>query len=137
MSARDVALVLNHSQATGSARLVLLGIAWHMSDTWNEGAWPSIERLAIYAGVSTRQVMRSIQALEDLGELDVDHHNVKSYGGPKTNRYWVMLKCSEDCDGSMWHRPLSDVLPMFEVVDNSATQVTSVTSVGDIYDTNR
>ena len=137
MSARDVAMVLNHSQATGSSKLVLLGIAWHMSETWNEGAWPSLDRLAIYAGVSTRQVMRSIQQLEDLGELDIDRHNGKSYGGPKTNRYWVMLKCSEDCDGSMWHRPLEAIIPMFEVVDNSTPQVTSEATIGDIYDRNR
>jgi len=137
MSAKDVAMVLNHSQATGSNKLVLLGIAWHMSETWNEGAWMGMDRLAVYAGVSKRQVVRAIAALEELGELDVDRHNGKSYGGPKTNRYWVMLKCSEDCDGSMWHRPLNQILPMFEVVDNSATQVTSGVSVGDIYGISR
>jgi hypothetical protein len=122
MSARDVALVLNHSRAVGSAKLVLIGIAWHMSDTWNEGAWMSIQRLATYAGVSTRQVMRAITVLEDMGELDVDRHNGKSYGGPKTNRYWTMVNCADDCDGSLWHRPLADIVPMFEVVDNFDTR---------------
>jgi hypothetical protein len=122
MSARDVALVLNHSKSSGSQKLVLLGIAWHMSDTWNEGAWPSIERLATYAGVSTRQVIRSIAALEESGELDVDRHNGRSYGGPKTNRYWVTVECDHDCDGSMQHRPLEEIVPMFEVVDNFDTR---------------
>jgi hypothetical protein len=122
MSASQVSLVLNHSTATGTNKLVLLGIAWHMSDTWGEGAWCGMERLAAYAGVSTRQVMRSIQALELSGELDVDRHNGKSYGGPKTNRYWVMLDCPHDCDKSAWHRSIDEIVPKFRAVDNFDTR---------------
>jgi hypothetical protein len=124
MSASSVSLVLNHSQATGTNKLVLLGIAWHEAETGNSGAWCGMDRLAAYAGVSTRQVIRAIQALELSGELDVDRHNGKSYGGPKTNRYWVMVKCPHDCDQSLWHRSLEEFVPKFEVVDNFDTRDT-------------
>jgi hypothetical protein len=93
-----------------------------MSETWDEGAWPSVERLADYAGVSTRQVIRALATLEESGELIVDRHNGKSYGGPKTNRYWVEVPCPDDCDLSLWHRPMSDNVPKFEVVDNFDTR---------------
>lgn len=122
MAARDVAAVLNHSTATGTDKVVLLGLAWHMSETWNEGTWIGLDRIAHYANVSTRTVMRSIANLEELGELDVDRHNGKSYGGPKTNRYWVIVDCPADCDRSMWHRPLEILEPKFRVVDNSDTR---------------
>lgn len=122
MSAREVAQVLNHSHATGTNKLVLLGIAWHTAETGDEGAWPSIDRLALYAGVSNRQVIRAIAALEVMGELDVDRHNGKSYGGPKTNRYWINVPCDDNCDGSIWHRALDEYVPKFVVVDNFDTR---------------
>jgi hypothetical protein len=122
MSAISVSSVLNHSHHTGTNKLVLIGIAWHMSETHNEGAWPSIERLAEYAGVSTRQVIRALAVLEDSGELQVDRHNGKSYGGPKTNRYWVEVPCPDDCDRSIYHRSVAEDIPKFEVVDNFDTR---------------
>jgi hypothetical protein len=122
MSAVSVSQVLNHSHHSGTQKLVLLGIAWHMSETWGEGAWPSVERLAVYAGVSTRQVIRALAVLEESGELQVDRHNGKSYGGPKTNRYWIEIPCTEDCDRSIYHRPMGEIVPKFEAVDNSDTR---------------
>jgi hypothetical protein len=121
MSAKSVAAVLNHSHNVGTPKLVLLGIAWHEEETGG-GAYPSISRLAMYAGVSERQVIRAIAVLEESGELDVDRHNGKSYGGPKTNRYWVNVPCPEDCAGDIWHRPFDDYVPKIEVVDNFDTR---------------
>jgi len=121
MSARDVGLVLNHSRASGTDKVVLLAIAWHMSETHQEGAWPSIKRLAMYAQVSERTVTRSIANLEELGELDVDRHSGRSYGGARTNRYWTLVDCPDDCDRSTWHRPLSELEPTIRLVDNSDT----------------
>lgn len=124
MSAESVAIVLNHSKATGTDKVVLLGIAWHMSDTWGDGSYPGIERLAVYAGVSQRTVIRSLKTLEELGEIDVHRHSGRSYGGPKTNRYWVMVQCPDSCQRDLWHRPLEDLEPKFPVdnsVDNSDT----------------
>jgi hypothetical protein len=118
MSAKSVASVFHHSHQSGTPKLVLLGIAWHDDETGG-GAWPSISRLAVYAGVSERQVIRAIAALEESGELDVDRHNGKSYGGNRTNRYWINVPCPEDCAGDIWHRSFDDYVPRFEVVDNS------------------
>lgn len=89
-----------------------------MSDTGHAGAWPSIERLADYAKVSTRTVIRSIANLEEMGELDVDRHSGRSYGGQKTNRYWIMVECPNTCDGSIHHNPFDELEPKFRVVDN-------------------
>lgn len=122
MSAIEVARVFNHSHATGTNKLVLLSIAWHQSETWGEGAWMGLDRLALHAGCSTRQVIRAIAALEIMGELDVDRHKGKSYGGPKTNRYWINVPCDSDCDGSSWHRSIEEIVPKFEVVDNFNTR---------------
>ena len=122
MSASSVASVLHHSHHSGTPKLVLLGIAWHMSETWDEGAWPSISRLATYSGVSERQVIRALAVLEESGELLVDRHSGKSYGGNKTNRYWVEVPCPDDCAADIWHRRFDDYVPKFEVVDNFDTR---------------
>lgn len=121
MSAASVASVLHHSHHAGTAKLVLIGIAWHEEETGG-GAYPSISRLANYAGVSERQVIRALAVLEESGELDVDRHNGRSYGGPKTNRYWINIPCPEDCAGDIWHRRFDDYVPKFEVVDNFDTR---------------
>ncbi len=122
MSAISMSLVLNHSKNTGTNKLVLLGIAWHMSETDNDGAWMGMDRLAQYAGCTKRTVIRALEILEESGELHISRRDGKSYGGPKTNRYWVNVECSDDCDGSMWHRQNSNVIDMIMPVDNFATR---------------
>jgi biotin operon repressor len=121
VSAVSVSTVLNHSAATGTDLVVLIGIAWHMSDTFGEGAFPSIERLARYCNKSERTVMRSIKNLEELGELDVDRHSGRSYGGQRTNRYWVLTSCPMECDKSNYHNSVFEFEPRFKPVDNSDT----------------
>lgn len=120
MSAASVSTVLHHSNATGTDLVVLIGIAWHMSDTFGEGAFPSIERLAMYCNKSERTVMRSIKNLEELGELDVDRHSGRSYGGQRTNRYWVMTSCPMECDKSNHHNNVFEET-RFKPVDNFDT----------------
>ena len=122
LSASSVAQVFHHSQHSGTPKLVLLGIAWHMSETGDAGAWPSISRLATYAGVSERQVIRALAVLQESGELDVDRHKGESYGGHRTNRYWIILPCPSECDGTIYHRDFGDNVPKFEVVDNFDTR---------------
>jgi hypothetical protein len=121
MSASSVASVFHHSHHSGTPKLVLLGIAWHEDETGG-GAWPSIPRLAMYAGVSERQTIRALALLEESGELDIDRHNGRSYGGQKTNRYWINIPCPDDCAGGPWHRSFDDYVPKFEVVDNFDTR---------------
>lgn len=89
MSVEAMNLVLNHSKATGRAKLVLLGIANHFGDN---GAWPSIETLARYANASERSVKRDIQELIALGEL-ICEVNASPMGGQyKTNLYWITIE---------------------------------------------
>jgi hypothetical protein len=89
MSIEAMTLVLNHSRATGRAKLVLIGIANHQGD---QGAWPSIETLARYANSSERSVMRDIQDLEALGELIVERNAAPIRGQYRPNLYWVTVK---------------------------------------------
>jgi hypothetical protein len=88
MSIEAMNLVLNHSKATGRAKLVLLGIANHFGDN---GAWPSISTLARYANASERSVKRDIQELVDLGELTVEVNSAPMRGQYKTNLYWISV----------------------------------------------
>lgn len=89
MSIEAMNLVLNHSKATGRAKLVLLGIANHFGDN---GAWPSIETLARYANASERSIKRDIQELIELGELTVDVNAAPMNTQYKTNLYWINVQ---------------------------------------------
>jgi hypothetical protein len=88
MSVEVMSLVLNHSKATGRAKIVLLGIANHQGD---EGSWPSIATLARYANASERSVKRDLKDLVELGELKIDVQAAPIGGQYKTNLYWVTI----------------------------------------------
>lgn len=104
MSVEHLAAVLHHSQAKGTARLVLLGIANHAGDG---GAWPSVATLAKYAGVTPRNVQKALRGLQELGEVRV---YTQQGGLPFTsdqhrpNRYDVLVACPPWCDRSPAHR---------------------------------
>jgi hypothetical protein len=104
MSVEAFSAVLHHSQAKGTEKVILLGIAWHLSDDPELGCWASQETLAKYANCSIRQVRRAIQALADLDELEIIHHGGNNYGQIRpTNRYFLRLDCPEDCDSTLAH----------------------------------
>lgn len=92
MSIEAVALVLNHSKASGTAKLVLIGIANHDGDG---GSWPSIATLARYANTTERSVQRAIAQLVLLGEVVV-HENAggtsETRGGYRPNRYDIHIQ---------------------------------------------
>ncbi|MEX0158208.1 MULTISPECIES: helix-turn-helix domain-containing protein [unclassified Microbacterium] len=129
MSIESVAIALHHSRATGSAKLVLIGIANHDGDG---GAWPSIDTLAKYAGVAPRNVQMAIKKLEALHEVRRfvqagGDHRIADHQRP--NRYQFLLKCPLDCDRSSSHRTryqVSSELPIEEL----STRVTQA-SPGD------
>jgi hypothetical protein len=104
MSIEALSMVLNHSQAKGAAKIVLLGIANHLGPDAHEGAWPSQDRLASYANITDRAVRKAVKTLVDLGELRVEVADGVSRNQYKPNRYWIQVSCPPDCDGSMWHR---------------------------------
>lgn len=99
-----MALVLHHSRAKGTAKLVLLGIANHAGDG---GAWPSVATLARYANVDERSVQRALAQLVQAGELHVHvqgggTHRTKDHERP--NRYDVLVVCPQHCDRTASHR---------------------------------
>lgn len=101
MSAEAVTVVLHHSKAEGTAKLVLWGIANHHSDS---GAWPSISTLAKYAAVSERRVQQIVRDLVASGEIAIEEQGGLGQHQYKTNRYFILLQCPEDCDGSLQHK---------------------------------
>ena len=108
MSIESIAACLHHSQASGSDKLVLLGIANHDGDG---GAWPSITTLAKYANISERSVQTCIQKLINMGEI-VCHvnkgGNAETRGDRRPNRYEILVRCPNQCDGSTKHRVKQD-----------------------------
>lgn len=98
MSVESISLVLNHSRATGVAKLVMIGIANHDGDG---GAWPSQATLARYANCTDRTVRSALLELVALGELIV--HSRKG-GSRKTdprhrpNLYELTLSTTPVCD---------------------------------------
>jgi hypothetical protein len=100
VSIETMSLVLHHSKATGTAKLVLLGIANHAGDG---GAWPSRYTLAKYAGCSEDHVRKAVKRLVGMGELRVHVQgggmadDVDAY---RPNRYDVLVTCPSDCDRS-------------------------------------
>ena len=104
MSTESMAIALHHSRATGTAKLILLGIANHDGDG---GAWPSVATLARYGNCSVRNTQRAIAKLEELGEIRVHVQqggNARTPDHVKPNLYEFVLTCSPDCDRTKNHR---------------------------------
>jgi hypothetical protein len=104
VSVEALAVVLHHSKAKGTHKLVLLGIANHAGDG---GAWPTIETLAHYANVEPRSVQKALQRLVSMGEVRIHRqaggtYDMDDYRRP--NRFDVLVECPPSCDRSMQHR---------------------------------
>jgi hypothetical protein len=110
-----MAIALHHSRATGTAKLVLLGIANHDGDG---GAYPSMRTLAKYGACNVRNARKAVERLAALGEirvfvqrggeLDWDDHL-------RPNRYEVLLMCPVQCDRTKHHRmPREDALTLWK-----------------------
>jgi len=104
MSVESLAIVLHHSQATGTDKLILIGIANHDGDG---GAWPAVATLARYANVEPRTVKKSLQKLIDAGELSREIQGGGTRAMPdysRPNRYEILVTCPAGCDRSTAHR---------------------------------
>lgn len=104
MSVESLAIVLHHSKATGTDKVVMIGIANHDGDG---GSWPAIVTLATYANVDPRAVKKSIRRLEAIGEVrrhvqDGGTRHMADYARP--NRYEILVRCPANCDRTMSHR---------------------------------
>jgi hypothetical protein len=92
VSVESISLVLNHSKARGTAKVVLIGIANHDGDG---GAWPSVRTLARYANVSERNVRKALRELSDLGEVVVLYNEGGMPGWDphqRPNRYVITVE---------------------------------------------
>lgn len=136
--------VLHHSRSKGTDKLVLLGIANHYGDG---GAWPTVATLARYANATERTVQRSLSNLVKLGELGIDRQaggtqHMKDSERP--NRYDVLVRCPQLCDGSTNHRMRAypqarqlelvvSGMPSSDPVTQASPPDTSVTPLGDAH----
>lgn len=100
MSVEHMAVVLHHSAAVGTAKVVMLGIANHEGDG---GAWPTIRTLARYANVDPRNVQRAIREQVAAGELE----EVQRPG--RSSMYRVLVACPPECSGGPAHRMAANV----------------------------
>src|SRR4051812_43742081 len=106
MSVEAMAIVLHHSQQTGTRKLLLVGIANHDGDG---GAWPTIETLAKYANTDERNVRRRLTEIVADGELAIHYNAGGSLKTPlheRPNLYEILVACPPNCDGSRNHRLL-------------------------------
>ena len=123
MSAEAMSAVLHHSPATGTAKVVLLAIAWHTNDNPELGCYPSQETLAKYANTSVRTVRRALTELEYIGEIEIQRHGGIAAGSSPTNRYFIRTDCPEWCDNTLWHRDLSTGrLVLQDILDRNTGQ---------------
>jgi hypothetical protein len=98
MSTRVVAWVLESVRLPGDpiAKLVLLGLAEHANPD-GTAAWPTQAKLAEYADVSTRTVIRKLQELQELGFIQPgDQELVSHYRADRRPRVWDVLMARGD-----------------------------------------
>lgn len=104
MSVESLSIALHHSRATGTAKIVLIGIANHDGDG---GAWPAVATLAKYANTTARNVQKALTRLEELGEIK---RRIQGGGNWQTadhmrpNLYEFRLRCPASCDRTRSHR---------------------------------
>lgn len=104
MSVEAIAAVLHHSKASGTDKVVLIGIANHEGDG---GSWPAVATLAKYAQCSERAVRYALKRLVETGELTVSLQaggNENTRADRRPNLYRVTVSCPADCAGGSNHK---------------------------------
>jgi hypothetical protein len=104
VSVEAFTLALHHSKATGTAKVVMLGIANHEG---TGGSFPKVATLAKYANVDPKNVVRALEKLGELGEIEIDEKAGGTDRTPATQRpnlYKMVLTCPPGCDGTLNHR---------------------------------
>lgn len=74
MGFNSINLVLKHSKAKGSDRLVLLILAHHANDETGE-CFPSRQLISEESGIKERSLIYRLKALEALGEISISRGN--------------------------------------------------------------
>ncbi len=95
--------VWERDDLTSTQKLVLLALADWAND---EGlCWPSINRLAVKASLTSRGVQKNIRALEDMGFI----RRIEVVG--KGNQYWISIPLNDVHPCTTFTPPLNDVHP--------------------------
>lgn len=132
MSFEHAAIAMNHTQASGAVRAVMIGIASHANDDGE--AYPGMMKLAQYGGYdgydahpeddskaakdkardaranARRSAIKAVQKLAALGEITVETNGGGTVNRPdhmRPNLYKVTLTCPPNCDHSAQHRLLT------------------------------
>jgi hypothetical protein len=121
--------IWKYSRSTGTNRLVLLAIAYHMHHEDGE-AYPSIATLAADVMKSERQVKRAIQELQESGELEVMH----GQGRGNCNAYRIAIKGDTHDTLSTSKGDTDDTLPGEKKVTNPTIKGDISSTKGDISD---
>jgi len=88
MSLEASKAVWEHSQAKGTARLILLSLADHADE--DGVAWPSLSRLAKMANVHVSNISKNLNILIEMGELS-RVGTVPSKQGKKGTKYKILI----------------------------------------------
>lgn len=91
VSFKTMVWVLNHSEARGPDRLVLLALASHEN---GRAARPSTARIAREAGVDPSTVFKVLRRLEESKAIEIDR---SGRGRGRTNLYYVLTENMADC----------------------------------------
>lgn len=90
ISIQAISWVLEHSRSRLGPRHVLISIANH-ADRLGGNAYPSLETIGLEARLTSRQVVRALPILVDLGELEIERGAGQRGRGGTTNRYRLPL----------------------------------------------
>lgn len=93
MSIEAMVWVLRNSPTSGTAKVLLLGIANHADDE-GRNAWPSVTTLALYANLEPRGVKKALRRLEAEGHLRIEPQaggSADMRSDRRPNRYSVIM----------------------------------------------
>jgi hypothetical protein len=103
MSIKLMSAVWERDDLTSTQKLVLLALADWAND---EGlCWPSIDRVALKASLTSRGVQKTIRALEEMQFLRKEE--IKG----RVNKYWVSLPTNDVHPRTTFTPPVSQVHP--------------------------
>ena len=103
MSIKLMSAVWERDDLTSTQKLVLLALADWAND---EGlCWPSIDRVAVKASLTSRGVQKTIRALEEMQFLRKEE--IKGRG----NKYWVSMPTNDVHPRTTFTPPVSQVHP--------------------------
>ena len=103
MSIKLMSAVWERDDLTSTQKLVLLALADWAND---EGlCWPSIDRVALKASLTSRGVQKTIRALEEMHFLRKEE--IKGRG----NKYWVSMPTNDVHPRTTFTPPVSQVHP--------------------------